>query len=231
MPAYNKSPFAAALRLLYAGVAEYLWGSWPQDSSPTKMYVTSVAIASDVAMLGVTVYEGSIPAVGSLISVQGTQTAAGAFNVTNVALTGVTIAATGSTAGSGTVTFALTGADLATTADAGISITPQPIQMEAIAAGASVAVAMSNNSFGGDLDRTVTAQVIFGTVPTDVTVSLQGSMFDEDAAYTTVGTIATSATSTPSAVTSLTVVANYLFYRALTSGLTGTGTYAVLIEA
>lgn len=226
MPAFNKSPFAAAVKLLYAGVVEYLWGSWPQDVSPTKMYVTSVATASNVATLGVTVYEGAIPAVGSLISVQGTQNAAGAYNVTNVALASVTIGATGS----GTVTLALTSTDLATAAAAGIAIVPQPVQKEAIAAGASIPVAMSNNSFGGDLDRTVTAVVDYGTLPTAVTVALQGSMINEDNAYVTVGTISTVAGSAVTA-NGLTVVANYMFYRSLTSGLTGTGTYAVQIEA
>jgi hypothetical protein len=226
MPAYNKSPFAAFIKLLYAGVAEYLWGSWPQDVSPTKFYVTSVAITSDVATVGVTIYEGNPPAVGSLISIQGTQSNSGEFNVTNIALTGVTL----NSAGVGTVTFALTEANVATTADAGIAIVPQPIQMEAIAAGASVPVAMSNNSFGGDLDRTVTATAIFGTLPTAVTVKLQGAMFNEDAAFVDVGTLATVAASAVTA-NGLTVVANWLFYRANTSGLTGTGTYAIQIEA
>jgi hypothetical protein len=226
MPAYNKSPFAAAVKLLYAGVVEYLFGSWPQDVSPTRMYVTSVAIAANVATLGVTVYEGNVPAVGSLISVQGTQQGGGEFNVTNAVLTSVTL----NSAGVGTVTFALVGANLATAADAGIAVVPQPVQKEAIAAGASVPVAMSNNSFGGDLDRTVTAMAVYGTIPTAVTVSLQGAMFNDDAQYTTLGVISTVAGSAITA-NGLTVVANYLFYRALVSGLTGAGTLAVQIEA
>jgi len=226
MPAFNNSPFAAAIRLLYAGVAEYLWGSWPQDVSPTKFYVTSVAIAANVATLGVTIYEGDVPAVGSLISVQGTQNNVGAFNVTNVPLTAVAL----NSAGVGTVSFALVGANFGIAGDAGIAIVPQPVRTEAIAAGASVPVAMSNNSFGGDLDRTVTAQAIFGSLPTAVTVELQGSMVNNDADFVTLGTIATVAASAVTA-NGLTVVANWLFYRALTSGITGAGTYAVVIEA
>lgn len=226
MPFYNKSPFAAAVKLLYAGVVEYLFGSWSQNKSPTQMYVTSVAIAANVATLGVTVYGGDVPAVGSLISVQGTQTGAGEFNVANVPLTAVSL----NSAGVGTVTFALVGANVATTPDAGIALVPQPIQMEAIAAGASIPVAMSNNSYGGDLDRTVTAQAIFGTLPTAVTIMLQGAMFNEDAAFENVGTIATVAASAQTA-NGLTVIANWLFYRAIVSGITGAGTVAVLIEA
>jgi hypothetical protein len=226
MPLYNKSPFAAAVRLLYAGVVEYLFGSWPQDVSPTKMYVTSVANTATVATLGVTVYEGNIPAVGSLISVQGTQQQAGAYNVTNAPLTAVAIAANGT----GTVSFALVATLQATTADAGISITPQPVLAETIVAGASVAVAMSNNSFGGDLDNTVTAMALFPVIPTTATVSLQGAMFNNDADFITLGTIATVAGSAVTA-NGLNLVANYLFYRALVSGLTGAGTLAVQISA
>jgi hypothetical protein len=333
MPAYNKTPFAAAVKLLYAGVCEYLFGSWPQDKSPTQMYVTSVAVTGNVATVGVVVYGGDAPAVGSLLSIQGTQSNGGIFNVTNAVLTGVTL----NSAGVGTVTFAfsasanlfnpatatqgyagetggtpvvfagywvsayipvtpgqvltygvadsgappygtafysaalapvaggnalpytaggtvtvpagaafvrITGTDntlqqqtltiptgtVATTPDAGVAIVPQPVQKEVIYVGASVPVAMSNNSFGGDLDRTVTAVAYFGTLPTALTVTLQGAMTNEDAAYVNVGTLATVAGSAVTA-NGLTVVANYLFYRAINSGLTGSGTMAVQIEA
>lgn len=226
MPAYNKSPFAAPVKLLYAGVAEYLFGSWPQDVSPSQMYINTVSIATNVATLNVTMYGGNIPAVGSKISVQGTQQGAGEFNVTNAVLTAVAIGVTGT----GTVTFALTGANLAATADGGIAVVPQPVQMEAIAAVTSIPVAMSNNSYGGDLDRTVTVMVYFGTLPTAVTITLQGAMYNDDAAYTNLGTVATVAASAVTA-NGLTVVANYLFYRVVVSALTGAGTYAVQIEA
>jgi hypothetical protein len=225
MPFYNKSPFAAAVKLLYAGVAEYLFGSWPQDKSPTKMYITSVAVQANVATVGVTIYEGDPPAVGSLISIQGTQTAAGAFNVTNAAITGVVL----NSVGVGTVTFGLVAANVANI-DAGISIVPQPVQMEAIAAGASIPVAMSNNSFGGDLDVTVTAKALFGTLPTAATISLQGAMINLDSDFTTLGTVATVAGSALTA-DGFTIAANYLFYRVLVSGLTGAGTFAVTIAA
>ncbi len=225
MPAFNPAPFpfGPAPKLLYAGVAEYFFGSWPQDTSPTKMYVTSVAIASNVATLGVVVYEGNVPAVGSLISVQGTQVNS-EFNVTNAVLTAVSIPTTGSTAGTGTVSFALTGTNVSTTADAGMAIVPQPELSEAIAAQASVVVAMAQTSAGGDLDRTVTAVCEFPTLPTAVTVSLQGSMFNDPtgANFVTLGTIATVAAGAVTA-NGLTLSAKWLYYRALVSGLTGTG--------
>lgn len=226
MPAYNDSPFAPMPKLLYAGVAEYLFGSWPQDVSPTKMYVTGTGVTANVASLGVTVFEGEIPKVGSLISVQGTQKLAGAFNVVNVPLSTVAI----NSAGVGSVTFAVVGDGINFTPDAGLAIVPQPIVPETVAAGASVAVAMSNNSFGGDLDRTVTAQAIFGTLPTAATIELQGSMVNRGADFVNLGVIATVAGSAATA-NGFTFIGNYLFYRALVSGVTGAGTAAVLIEA
>lgn len=225
MPFYNKSPFRGPIRLLYAGVVEYLFGSWAQDKSPAQFYVTATALAANVATLGVTIYGGDPPAVGSLVSVQGTQTSGGQFNVVNVALSAVNLVN-----GAGTVSFPLVGANQATTPDAGIAVVPQPIQTEAIAAGASIPVAMSNNSYGGDLNNTVTAQAVFGSLPTAVTVQLQGSMFENDADYVTLGTIATVAGSAVTA-NGLTVTGNWLFFRGLVSGITGAGTMAVQIEA
>ncbi|MGC9199534.1 MAG: hypothetical protein ACP5E5_11460 [Acidobacteriaceae bacterium] len=226
MPAFNSSPFGPAVQLLYAGVPAYLFGSWGQDHSPSQMYVTSVAVADDVATLGVTVYGGAIPAVGSLISVQGTQTSSGVFNVVGQELTAVEIAANGV----GSVSFALTTANVASTPDAGVAIVPQPEVPEALSSstGASVAVAMANSSFGGDLDRTVTAVCEFTALPTTATVSLQGSMFLDPAQFVTIGTIATVADGAVTA-NGVTVTEKWLFYRALPSGVTGSGEFTCKI--
>lgn len=116
MPAYSSSP-VAPVPLALGGTPAYAWGSLKTDVSPTRMLIDHVAITTNVATLNVTVVEGNIPAVGDSITVTGTTTQAGAFNVT-AALTGVTINAT---TGIGTVTFALTHADVATTANAGIA--------------------------------------------------------------------------------------------------------------
>ena len=110
MPAYIVSPLDGIPPMLLPGIPGYFFGSLP--SGPTaRMLVTSVTIAGDVATLGVEMVEGNIPAVGSLISVRGTQTASGAANVSNVALSAVSINAQ---TGVGTVSFALSHADVAT---------------------------------------------------------------------------------------------------------------------
>src|SRR5581483_11501297 len=107
MPKYSSSPFNSVQSAL-PGRPAYVFGGYADNVAPTRMLVTNVALTSNVATLNVTVVEGNVPTVGSFITVQGTQQASGAFNVTNIALTGVTL----NSAGVGTVTFALTHANV-----------------------------------------------------------------------------------------------------------------------
>src|SRR5260370_33326885 len=118
------------------------------------MQVTKVAITSNVATVNVTVREGNIPVAGGAgsgfggVTIQGTSQAGGAFNVTNATLTNVTI---GKTTGIGTITFALTHADVAAIADAGQAyVSPDSIG-EALATGSSQAFAIQE--IGADDDN------------------------------------------------------------------------------
>jgi hypothetical protein len=174
MPSFNASPFAAIPQKLIPGQVAYLLGSWPSDVAPTRLAVSSVAVATDVCTLGVTVTEGNIPSVGSLITVQGTATQSGAANVTNVALTGVTINAT---TGVGTVTFALTASDVSTTADGGVAYVPQPELGETVANGYSVPVGLPYTvpQDAGQGLEAIGCEVNFPTLPTACVVSLQGA--------------------------------------------------------
>src|SRR5690348_688057 len=137
MPYYDLHTYKRPTALLTAGIPTYFFGSWPMDKSPTKMRVTNVALATNVATVTGTIFEGDVPVVGALIYIDGTQTASGAFNVQGVALTAVSISAT---TGQGTVSFALTHADVGSAADSGLAIIPQPETAETIANGASVPV-------------------------------------------------------------------------------------------
>lgn len=240
MPAYDNSPFKPIPRLLIPGQNSYLWGSWKQDASPSKFQVHSVAIAADVATVVGVVTEGEIPLVGSLISIRGTQTSSGAFNVTNAVLTAVTFVP--ATSGI-TVTFALTAANVATTADAGLAIIPQPEVPETLVAGASIACTPQNNETFLEVGRLLSTTVTFPTLPTAATVVLQGANFDVDSEYTaiaTVATVAAGAQSTPKVTevqnngggttTAINSPVNFRFYRFFTSGITGTGTIIARIE-
>ncbi len=156
------------------------------------MSIQSVAITSNVATLAVTIIEGPIPVITAtksapLISVQGTQTAAGLFNVTNVALASVTINAT---TGIGTLTFALTNANIATTIDSGMAIVPAPIVYETLPTSATSGqqFAIARGTLAQDGMRVITWFTQFQGSPSTVSIKLQGSDIDLDSYYTTIDT-------------------------------------------
>ena len=128
MPAFSNNPLQA-VALALPGTPVYVWGSLSDRISPTKMTISNVALTTNVATLTVQVIEGNVPAVGQLVTVTGTQQASGAFNVTAVAITGVTINAV---TGAGTITFALTHANVASVADSGLAVAPQAIAFESV---------------------------------------------------------------------------------------------------
>jgi hypothetical protein len=133
------------------------------------------------------------------------------------------------TTGVGTITFPLTHADVASAADSGLALVPQLVTMEAVANGSSRQCAPPENDPSTDDARTFTAQVFFGTVPTACTVTLQGSLVDQDSAYQTLGTVATVSGSSVTLSEAAFTLSNYRFLRFNTSGLSGTGTFAAAI--
>ncbi len=229
MPAYDSSPFKPVPRLLIPGQNTYLLGSYSQDASPSKFQISNVELASDVATVTGTMTEGSVPAVGSQISIRGTQTSSGLFNVTNVALASVTFTVASSAI---SVTFALTGATVATTVDSGLAIVPQPEIPETLADEASIACTPQNNETFLEVSRLVSTAVEFPTLPTAATVVLQGANVDQNSEYSTIATVATvaSGVQTTPVVTAISSAVNYRFYRFLVSGVTGTGSIIARIE-
>ena len=109
MPTYSNNPLQYRVTALTPGQVGFSWGGFDDRVSPTRMLVSNVALTTNVATLTVQMTEGPVPLVGSLIYVQGTQSTSGLFNVSGVALASVTIS---STTGAGTLTFALTHANV-----------------------------------------------------------------------------------------------------------------------
>ena len=173
--------------MLIPGIIGYSFGKKPYNVPDTRMRVTSVAIAANVATLGVTLVEGLAPTLGSLISVQGTQSGAGEFNVTNIALTGVSGFNTGNN-DTGTVTFALTGANLATTPDAGQAIVPVPAVGDAVSSGSKGQQFAIQSQSGGNKQKGFTWFTEFSGSPSAVIMQLQFADRDIDSDYTTYDT-------------------------------------------
>lgn len=216
---YVSSPFTQRESLI-PGKIGFSYGSFDTHNPGSRMQVTSVAITTNVATLGVNLLEGPIPIVGNLVSVQGTQTATSGgapnFNVTNVALSAVSIDLI---TGVGTISFALTSSNIATTPDAGQAIAPAAIVLETLpssaAAGKQFAVASAN--LASDGQRGITWFTQFSGSPSTVTMNLQGSDVDTDASYTTIdsSTVATGESRSLGNV-------NYQFYRIQAASTGGT---------
>jgi hypothetical protein len=213
MSSYQNNPFTSA-QLVQKGVPCYLFGSYNYKQANTRMLISQVALTSNVATLTVQITEGEIPIVGALVSVQQTASTSGLFNVNRVALSAVSITAA---TGAGTISFALTHADVVAAADTGTAVAEVPEVGEAVTAVASAACYVQDPT-----DQcTITTSVTFGTKPTAATVTLQSAIRDVDSEYTDVGNAAvlsgTAFTTGPNA--SFTLKAN-AYYRFKLSGLT-----------
>lgn len=152
---YNTLPEVAV-----SGKPAYFYGSLPTDTQDTLAQVTNVALTTNVASVTATIQQGNIPVVGNLISIQGTASTSGLFNVTNAVLTGVT--GTAST-GVYVFTFALTHANVSTAADNGKAYIPIAETSEAVAANQSVAIYVPSQE---PLDNGVRSITVATTFPT-----------------------------------------------------------------
>ena len=225
MPAFSASPFTALPETAIPGKPAYFFGSLPVDTDDMRMTITNVALTSNVATVIGTILTGNKPAVGNLISIQGTTQASGAFNVTNVALTGVSV--TG--AGVATLTFALTHADVASHSDSGQGMVPIQETSETLANGQSVPIYVPSQEPNDNGVKTITTCVTFPALPTSVNVVLQSALNwnSPNSEWTQVGSVnvATVSGSTqtvgPMQVFSL---QGGRFFRLSVSGLTGSGT-------
>lgn len=219
MPKYPNSPFTPPT-VLIKGVPSYLFGSFDDKVGSTQLYVTKVALATNVATVTVQWMNGPMPQVGNLISIINTTTGTGEFNVKRAVITAVDI---DDKTGAGTISFALTGTDVSATNDAGSVIVEPTETAQTLVAEASVAVAVPFCE--GDGQFTVPVAVTFPTMPTAVTVTLQKAIRDVEKEYTDTNAVVTVASSayTAGPVVEATLERGY-FYRLNATALTGTGT-------
>jgi hypothetical protein len=181
MSVYINQPSAGyAPPTLLPGDTLYLLGSLNTKVPPTRMSVQTVAIATNVVTLGVTIIEGLIPVAGALISVYATTTDSGAANVNNIAIVSVTINAT---TGVGTLTYDATGSNQTTTADVGYAIVPQPeVGETATVSESSLCFALQIPPFGGSAPR-LTYEVSFSGAPGTFELDVQEADIDLNANY------------------------------------------------
>ncbi len=220
MPIYKGSPFQVPL-LAMKGVPTYLFGAFNYEVGNSNMALSNVALTTNVATVTVQIINGPSPVVGGLISIINSTNSAGLFNVSRVPITAVNI---NQTTGTGTVSFALTNANVTSIADTGTVIV-EP---------AEVPETLTNNSFSipcviqapeGDSQFTVPIAVTFPTIPTAATVTLQRALYDNNAEYTNTAAVVTVAASAYTAgPTVLATLERANLYRFAVTGVTGSGT-------
>ena len=215
MPPYVQATAASntPVKLLQPGVIGYAFGSFNDKFPTTVMGVTNVALTGNVAVVSVKVREGLIPSVGSLITITGTTTAGGAFNVTNVAIATVSIDAV---LGTGTISFALVHADVGSAQDTGTATVPVPEVGDALVVGASQQFAVQYEAGMNDNAKTIKWSTFYPSAPSGVTMQLQAADVDIDAQYFTID----SSNTTAGEIRTLNL-RNYRFLRANCSAVSG----------
>lgn len=178
-PFMTQPPQLQPRRGFTRGLPAYSAGSFPLGQAPAKFYVQNVTASGSTVTLGVRQVEGNIPAVGQLVTVTGTVVAGPLANVTNVALSAVSITAA---TGVGTISYTSAAPALAQTNDGGMAI-------------ANVADVGEPNAIqkwqqfcldpsGGELITLVWA---CPSAPTTISLQLEGAVDDVDAQYAIIG--------------------------------------------
>ena len=228
MPAYIRSPFRPTPNTFTPGMPIYLWGSYLDKTGPTVGNVLSTGGNGSTSTIKVQILGGNVPIVSALsiplITIVGTANAAGAYNVTNVAVASISASANPDS-GVYTITFARSGSS-AVAADAGQFIIPQPEVAEALVSGASIPAVMPFNVMGPNLNQALTAVVtLVSTSSAAAMISLQQAIVDRDSEYQNVATIATiTAGTTAGTVFEVTIDPTLgRFFRFNTSGFSGSG--------
>jgi len=224
IPAFITAPFPIgnARPSLLPNLPGYSFGGFNLTNNPsTRMSIQNVAITSNVATLYVTILEGLKPTTSQTISVQGTQTVTSGggsnFNVTNAAITGVTI---DSTTGVGTITFALSSSDIAKTVDSGLAVSPVAETADAATSTSKgLQFALSGGNSTVHNDRVVSWSYTFPSAPVSATINLQGAAVDLEANYTTLDTQGTIVAA--GETRTLSIPASVNFVRCTISALSG----------
>jgi hypothetical protein len=211
-PVYPTYPPDQTVALLIPGVTTYLLGGLNVNLPTCRMVVTSVAISSNVATIGVTIVEGNIPPPGSYITVRGTLTDGGAANVFGV----ITVVNINAFTGQGFISYAATGTNQAITPDVGSAYVPVIETTEALIVMATRAVAIPDYQGQESNGLTVTWETLYPSAPSGVTVQLQAALVNQPNEYATLDT----STTVGGEIRAITLT-RYNFLRANITSVTG----------
>lgn len=171
-----------------SGLPAYSAGSFPVGQQPAKFYVQNITASGSVVTLGVRQIEGNIPAVGQLVTVIGTAQAGALANVTNVALSAVSITPA---TGIGTLQYSSAAPALAQTNDGGMAIAQVNDVGETLAIQKYQQFCLDPTGGYG-----ITWQWACPSAPATISLQLEGAINDTDAEYTIIGTAQTTVSGT-----------------------------------
>lgn len=220
MPQFLNSPFQRPL-LLMKGVATYVIGKFSQQVGDSRLFITNSALTTNVATITVQLIQGPTPLVGDLISIQNSTAGTSALNVSRAVITGVTI---DKITGAGTITFALTHANIVSVADQGTVITEPAEVGESVTSAGFTSIAVLIQAPEGDSQFTVPFSVTSGPTNTAMTATLQRALKDSSNEWTnTTAVVTKTGANTYSAgpVVEATLERAYL-YRVAITAVTGT---------
>ncbi len=219
MTAFINSAFQKPL-LVMKGVCTYLIGSFSQQVGDANLYVTNVALTSNVATVTVQQLNGPKVVVGALISIINSANTSGLFNVNRAVITGTTI---NDSTGAGTITFALTHGDIGSAADGG-SVIVEPAEVGESVTTSFTSIACLIQAPEGDSQFTVPISVTAGASITAMTATLQHALKESSNEWTNTTTVVTktgASTYTAGPVVLATLERAYL-YRIAVTAVTGT---------
>ncbi len=222
MPSFQANLINNHIQQAVPGIPAYAFGAFDYTSAGMVATITNVALTSNVATVTMTIKEGNIPTTSQLISVKSDNTI---FNVDSAAITGVSFTAA---TGVGTVTYAVTHANVTSVAATGTASAPVAPTTDVFANGASVPICIQDNT-GPEEGRTLRATVTIPSLPTAGVVKIQTAVGDPSVAsnYVDLGTVATVTGSALTGGTSNNTVAavftsvNANFVRFIISGTSG----------
>ncbi len=222
MPSFQANLINNHIEQAVPGLPAYAFGSFDYNQPPMVATITNVALTSNVATVTMTIKEGNIPNTRQLVSVKSDNTI---FNVDSSAITGVSFTAA---TGVGTITYAVTHADVASVAATGQASAPVAPTTDVFANGASVPICIQDNT-GPEEGRTLRATIRIPSLPSAGVVKIQTCVGDPSIAsdYIDLGTVATVTGSALTGGTSNNTVAavftnvNANFVRFIISGTSG----------
>lgn len=223
MPAY--ASINVPVQQAVPGLPAYLIGSFDYGAATGNFTITNGSRSGSTATLTVTVIEGNLPIVGQLISVL---CANSNFNVDQVAISAVSFDAT---TGIGTIQYTTTGSGtIASAATTGQVKAFVPEVGETLADMVSLPLSIQEN-VGPDNGREVTFTVTMTGSPT-ATVSVETSMVNIGAQFTTLSAVSTNLNFSGTAGTKTVIVSdlNTRFVRFRLATTSGSGSPTVVAK-